>query len=1005
LTRVRVFRTLVERRIVVRLLSTFSFGCALVCAAASTASAEPPRSQLQTWTTENGLPQNSVNDILQTRDGYLWLATFGGLVRFDGIRFVVFDSSVDGILTQRLMTLYEDRNGTLWAGGEDGTLVRYRDGRFTTFTPADGLPQHAAPVMIEAFADDRLWIAWHTAVSTAFDGQRFVSYTPKDFNLNGSSTSDVTRREVWWRQDAERLHALVDGRVRAWTLPAEASRYPLTGANADRQGNLWVRTSGAGVIKLGSERAERYSTSEGLPTDTPQGVFHGGRNGDIWFGSQDGVYRISQGTRELIHQGWLFAFYEDREGSIWLGTNTGLHRLRVPAFRLYTQRDGLSTDSAYSILQTRNGVVWIGTWDAGLNKLAGRRVTTLNRADGLPTERITSLFEDRRGVFWVGTTGGLGHVENDRFAAYGDREGWLAGPVWAICQDRAGAYWFGTDGGLVKLLDDRLSRYTKKDGLAHDRVFALYEAADGALWAGGANGLTRIHDGEFHSYSDRDGLVGNQVRAIHEDRDGVLWVGTYDGGLYRLANGRFTRYTKGEGLHDNGVFQIIEDGDDYFWMGSNRGISRISRRQLNDVAEGRRRSVVSQVFGVADGLASSEVNGGRQPAGMKAADGTLWFPTMGGVAVIDPSAVSRDVPTLSTIIEEIRLSGNPTPLSNGVTIAPHVAAFEIQYTAPSFVKPEQVQFRYQLVGLDDEWIDAGNRRAASFYRIPPGRYRFVVTASNDGGDSYADGGSLDLIVVAPFWRTWWFVALMFAALVSVGLTGHHRRMQRVRARQSLQRAFAQQLIDSQERERRRIAHEMHDSLSHHAAIIRTRAQAAAQAVSGGQAVGAELDEISRLAEQMKTDMHQIAYGLHPCQLEIIGLSKTLENLIEQAATAGHVRFTAAVSDIDRLFGRDSAIHIYRIVQEAVSNILAHSGATRASVTIAAQRGGLLIRVEDNGAGFGVNRFSGADRTRMGFGLMGMEERARLLGGAMQIDSTRDGTTIIVRLPAKGAADD
>ena len=259
-------------------------------------------------------------------------------------------------------------------------------------------------------------------------------------------------------------------------------------------------------------------------------------------------------------------------------------------------------------------------------------------------------------------------------------------------------------------------------------------------------GLTRLKDGAFTAYREQDGFIGSWVRAFHEDGDGILWVGTYDGGLYRLANDRLTRFTRNEGLHDNGVFQILEDADGFFWMGSNRGISRISRRELTDVAEGRRRTVTSVVFGASDGLSSVEVNGGRQPSGLKTADGKLWFPTMGGVAVIDPAAIRIKANPPAAIIEAVRLNGDRVDFTGEIRVPPSARALEIEYTAPSFVKPEQIRFRYRLIGLDDEWIDAGDRRSAGFHGMSPGRYRFeVIAASHDGVWSTA----------GPLSRSWW----------------------------------------------------------------------------------------------------------------------------------------------------------------------------------------------------------------------------------------------------------
>lgn len=964
--------------------------------------------QFDSWTTENGLPQNSINDILQTRDGYLWVATHGGLVRFDGIRFVVFDRATDGIDSQRITALYEDGDGTLWAATEDGKLIRNRGGSFKTFV-AEPAPHHAYRIE----QDDRgdLWIRWRGVV-TRFDGERFVAYERGDFERDVRPHSQIffDRRietepalMVWWSQDAAGVHALMRGRVQTISLAPDLPQDAVvTAVMTDHRSTLWIHTRNAGVLKVAGGRRRRYTIKDGLPTRDTAGKLLEARNGDLWLvDTLSNLFRIHAGKHEAIRQftGSISGLYEDREGSIWIGTvNNGLHRVRHVTISLHTSRSGLSLDWVYSILQTRSGAVWVGTWGGGVNRYENGAFRPYRYADGLPSDHVTSLYEDRSGRLWVGTTAGLTYLENGRFRSYVGGDGALQGSVWAIHEDRDNNLWFATDTGLVKQQNGRFTRYTSHEGLSNDRVTTLFEDAAGMLWIGTFQGLTRLNQGDFTSYTQRDGLFGSYVRAIYQDVDGALWIGTYDSGLYRLKNGRLTRYTRRDGLHDNGVFQILEDDTGHLWMGSNRGIYRVRRKELNDFAEGRRRSITSFALGIKDGLATLECNGGRQPAGLKTADGRLWFPTMGGLAVVDPRAIRVTAEPPPVIVEEFRRSGAEVDVRDRVEL-PSTSYFEIRYTAPSFIKPEYVKFRYRLAGLDDGWIEAGDRRVASFHRIPPGEYRFEVIAANHDGIWNTQGASVAIVVLPPVYRTWWFIALVIATVTGIATAAYHRHVSGLRREHALQTAFSQRLIDSQERERRRLSNEIHDSLGQDLTIIKMRARLSKERLAGNDAVWKELDEIDLLAEKACVDMKEIAYDLRPYQLDKVGLAKTIEGMVTRAGRTCEIAFTTEIADVDDLFDPAARTHIFRIVQESVSNVIKHSNASHATVTLEKTAESVRIAIHDDGQGFSSQRSEGAGPGGRAFGLMGIRERARILGGDVTVRSAEGaGTSVLVAIP-------
>ncbi len=658
---------------------------------------------------------------------------------------------------------------------------------------------------------------------------------------------------------------------------------------------------------------------------------------------------------------------------------------------MHRDRHGAALTAVYSMLQDRTGAVWISHGD--LTRYADGRYVRIHRAS-TTAELVTSLFEDKSGRVWVGTGQGLRYVENGRLERFDDPSGFLRDAVLAMLEDRHGVLWFATNAGLVRLDAGRFTRYTTRDGLPHDRVSALIETRSGALWIGTSRGVARLHDGAFTALTEKDGFIGNQVRAFHESADGVVWAGTYDGGLYRLADGRLTRYTRREGLHDNGVFQIFEDRHGYFWIGSNTGIYRVDPRELNELAAGRRRVVTSLMFGTRDGLAMLEVNGGSPP-GFASSDGRLWFPTMGGVAVVDPAAVRDDLAPARPLIEEFRFAGESKELGQEVRLPSGADAFEIRYTAPTFINPEQVRFQYRLQGLSDQWEYAGERRTASFYGIPAGTYTFAVTASNHLGASSPVAATLRIVVPPRFWGTSWF---RLAVLGALGLTlgaVHVGRVRRLRREQARRSVYLQELIDSQERERARISNEMHDSLGHDLAIVRRRVREGLARPIADEATSRDFSDILAVTDRLDAEMKAIAYALRPYHLDKIGLCRSIEALVAETAAMSGLDLGAEVADIDGLLPPDSEIHLYRIVQESLTNVIKHARARRATVRVTRAAEHVEVRVEDDGDGISIGD-SVADRE--GFGLIGIRERVQLLGGTLEIVSTpRRGMALVVRV--------
>ena len=716
--------------------------------------------------------------ITQTPDGYLWFTTFDGLVRFDGVQFTTFGSgNSKGIINNRFTDLYGAPDGTLYATTiEDGVLTVYRDGVFTSYTSAQ-VPGHYIQRM-EPDAkgelrflvedDDRISKSWYYLRDGRFVLSEKIDPVAEVVTVkarDGASWT-VTPKEAIERRG---------GKTTVYPLGLTYPGFRMN-AFADSRGNLWLGEYS--VYLLGGGRVQHFSAAEGLP----RSIYHSfweAADGSVWFGSgggstagvglvqyQNGALH-AWGSESGLLDSSIYSVYRDREGTPWLATNKGLSRLRTTVLRSFSVKDGLNHSEVYPIYRDRQERIWIGT-TRGLSIYENGRFSGLDlkTADPHappgetwrgPEMSVQSLWQDANGKMWVGLDGGIFIVDNGAARMLLPAGG---NHVFAIHGDRAGNVWAATNKGLLRFRDYALAgSLSVKDGLPNEFMTLVFEDRQGRLWFGGLGGLSRYENGTLTSYTTKDGLVGNYVRSIYEDRDGTLWIGTYSEGLSRFKDGRFVNYKTDNGLYSNGVFAIQEDARDNFWISSNHGIYRVKRRELEDFAAGKIGKITSVGYGTRDGMLNAECNGGRQPASLTDQDGRFWFPTQDGVVIIDAkNERANDLPP-SVVIESATVEREPVDLRRGLIVAPGRENVEINYTGISLIKSSQIRFRYRLEGHDPDWIDAGTRRTAYYSYLPPGHYRFVVTAGNSDDVWNERGAGLDLQFQPFFYQTRMFYAL------------------------------------------------------------------------------------------------------------------------------------------------------------------------------------------------------------------------------------------------------
>jgi diguanylate cyclase (GGDEF)-like protein len=743
------------------------------------------------WQTDQGLPQNSVVAVEQTRDGYLWLGTYQGLVRFDGTRFVVFHSgNTPAIASNRIVALAEDGHGGLWIGTNGGGLVRYQHGKFTAFNLRSGLPSEAISALLVA-RDGSVWVGTRDGGLSRFAAGRFRNFTPADgLSHLGVTSLCQTRDGAIWIGTEGGLDRYARGVFRAYRTEHGLSRNEVWALHEDSSGALWIGTFGGGVSRFDGDRFTTYTTRDGLPNDTVFALLED-RDGNLWMGTNGGgLARFRDGrferyaTAEGLSDDFVYALDEDREGNLWIGTfSGGLNRLKNVAVAMMTVRDGLARDFLYSAYQDRAGTVWLGGVRGTLMRMDGDRVSAMALPARMADFDVWALDETSERQLVVGTDGGGVLVVDDGRLRQPSWNASLASQiVWAITRGRDGSLWIGTAGGLSRVRGDVIETLGAAEGLGNLFVRAVYEDRRGRVWIGtDGGGLAILENGRLTTLTMVEGLSSNFVRCFYEDANGAMWVGTYGGGLSRIADGRITRYTTRTGLFDDVVFQIVEEGG-YLWMSCNRGIFRVSLGELDELARGERAAVSSTAYGRGDGLRSLECSDGS-PGGIRTRDGRLLFATAKGLAVVQPSRIPRNDVAPPILIDYVLAEGRPVMRSARVDARRGRGRFEFHYVSPSLVAPEKVRYRHRLAGFEHDWVDAGTARVASYTNLPPGAYRFEVEAQNNDGVWSQSAAIFEFERAPRFFETYTFYGASAAFVALAGAGGHLWRARRARRRE------------------------------------------------------------------------------------------------------------------------------------------------------------------------------------------------------------------------------
>jgi signal transduction histidine kinase/ligand-binding sensor domain-containing protein len=949
------------------------------------------------WTIRDGTLKSVVTTITQTPDGYLWLGTELGIIRFDGVRFVPWQPPAgENLPSTYIMKLLLARDGRLWIGTRSG-LASWKDGKLLRYPELTGL--------VRALLEDREGTVW---AGTGVPGRLCAirNGAVECFGQDGSFGRGVGSL----LEENGNLWAGADNGLWRWK-PGSPKYYPMplgsmTGLTRVEGGPLLLATLG-GVRQLVGDRTEPYPIGAAGPP--PRVIaFLRDRDGGLWIATADqGIWHIHKGRSDRFGRfdglsgDYSAALFEDREGSVWVTTTDGLDRFRDLAVPAITSRQGLSSDIVVSVLPARDGSVWLGTI-AGLNRWNNGQVTIYRKRDGLPEDSIHGLLEDERGRIWASTNRGLAYFQDGRFVPVGS----VSSPgVEHLVEERGGSLWIADiREGLIHLLGGEVTGRIPWSAMGHkDNPMALApDPGRGGLWiAFFEGGVLHFNGGQVRApYAAAQGLGAGWASQLQVLPDGSVWAATA-GGLSRIQNKLVVTLSARNGLPCDGVHWMMQDDEGSAWLYMPCGLARITRSELDGWIANPDRAIKYTLFDSADGVRIRANPGGYSPKVAKSPDGRVWFETLGGVSVIDPRHLPVNKLPPPVHVEEVKVDGNPWDASHGWRLPALTRDLEIHYTALSLVAPEKNRFKYKLEGRDSAWKDAGNERKASYTDLPPRNYPFRVIASNNNGVWNETGDSLDFSITPAYYQTAWFRAASVAAFLLM-IWGLYRYRLYQMAREFNAR------LEGRVDERLRVARDLHDTLLQSFQGLLLQFQAARNMLRGrAEEVAHVLDTALVDAGQAITEARDTVQNIRSSTVITNELAKAIRVLAEELAgqqreahgdaAAFSIEVEGAVQELHPIL-RDE---IFRITGEALRNAFRHARARRIEVEIRYDTRKLRVRVRDDGIGIDAKVIE-AGRTGH-WGLPGMRERAKAIGGQLEVWSEQNaGTEVELTVPASVA---
>ena len=969
----------------------------------------------QSWQKEQGLPQGAVNALAQTPDGYLWTGSDEGLARFDGLRFVPFGIQ-EGIKVGPVAVLFEDSHGHLWIGGTGSGLSCWRNNHIVTnFTTKDGLPSDSVTALAEDAAG-RLWIGTDAGLMLCQNGRLLPLNAAEKFKGRPiTALLNDPQGRMWIGVKGLGVFQFVNGAF--VPLTGDSMEESLKDPHCllmDKIGRIWIGAGEDFILCLDNHHWHRYRIPHNL-AKSHVNLLAQESDGTIWAASAGGaLLRFKDGKFVAIPAdsglagSQIESLMTDREGKLWVGTDTGLNRLHRRIIFTLSQSEGLGFGAVEGLAEVSPGVIWVGKPNDGLYRWDGKSFNRLSAAGLSPHDsQITSLLVTRDGFCWVATTNSLLLYKDPVIAA--DEVEIIKSPppnIISLAEDSEGVLWAGTREGKIWRL--REGKWLAQANFSKTHaITAITPDPDGSMWVGtDGDGLYRFINGSFRHVNKHGELLSDAIQTLQLDAQGTLWIGTADQGLSRWRNGRIDNFTAREKLPDN-ITQVLEDNFGRLWLGGRGGIACVNKYRLDDLADGKISLISPQLFGQAEGMSSEECTGGFCPAGLDTKSGLLWFSTLKGVVVVDPRMQPTATFMPDTVLEEVLVDGVSIPMADvantmagqagpaenekspleTLRITPGKHRVEFRYTGLRFDAPESIHFRYRLEGLDNDWVDAGARRTAFYSYLPAGNYQFKVEACNSDGVWASHEAGLKLIVLRHFWQTWWFITL--AGLCIMFLLGGVVRVVEKRKLQHRLRHLEQ--ARALEQERTRIAQDLHDEMGAKLCRISFLSEHARRGELPPGELQNQITSISNASREVLHSLDEIVWAVNP-------QNDTLEHVASYIGqyAEDYFQMTGIQCELDiptqlppHPLSSQTRHHLFLATHEALTNILKHSGATRARISMALDKAIFEINISDNGKALPPSILEPKPESPApgsGDGLANMRRRLADIGGRCQIES-------------------
>jgi ligand-binding sensor domain-containing protein/signal transduction histidine kinase len=972
----------------------------LVCGATAAHATDLSQFHSRIWQTDSGLPNNTVQAVVQTRDGYLWLGTQYGLARFDGVHFTIFNrNNVPEMRNSNILGLREARDGSLWIATGSGGVLRLRDGNFVHYGKAEGLAHDFTLGSILETTDGAIWVGTLGGLSRLKDG-KFSTFTHTN-GLSDNPVRDLCQDQqgtLWIGTGAGLDYYGSNGVIRPAPFANGFKGADVRAICCDSNGVTWF-AAGNELHRLQNGKHTLFTQGKGLPYNIIRRLYPD-REGNLWVGSYGGLSRFQEGkfVPQSGSDGLPFdlvsALFEDREGDVWVGSRDGLTQFQAKRLMTYTAEQGLPNNNVMSILEDRAGTVWIGTWGGGVSGLKDGTFTIHSNRTDVPVLAL-ALHEDRIGRLWVGTdyAGGLFCFNGESVQQFTPAQGLPGRAIRVIFEDSHTNLWVGTSQGLYVGRQDapmqdgqglkarmKFRQVGTEQGLATAIVREILEDRTGKLWVGTEQGLWRFEKDKVVNFTTNDGLSENAVISIYEDPAGDLWIGTAGGGLNRFRDGSFAAFTTKNGLFSDTICEILEDERGWLWMSCPRGIFRVNKHELESCAQGASPRVKSIAYGKGDGMMSELCNGVAKPGAWKSRDGRLWFATSKGACVVDPNAQTDEDRSPPTVVLERAFAdkqpfpGKETlPVTAPLRVRPGNGELEFYYTALSFRAPERNRFKYKLEGVNEDWVDAGARRVASYYNIGPGTYHFQVIACNDSGIWNETGATAVILLLPHIWQTTWFRVALVAAVGLVFLALHRLRLARLRE------------ID---RFRLRLAADLHDDIGSNLSTISLLSRRAQKHQANGEAPGDDLAAINRISRQTASAIREIVWLINPEYDTMRDLVTRMKEAADSILVGIDCQFQSPEADLSHKLTLQFRQNVFLLYKETLTNVARHARASRVEIKVEQNNGDWRLTVHDNGVGFDPQE------SYSGNGLKNLRLRAAKLNGALALESQPGrGTTV------------